>query len=112
MARGRGHYESFYLRLSHPTEPLGVWIRHTIHKPPGAGASGSVWFTLFEADRPRASKLTVGPEAVGVPDGGYIRVGESELVPGHARGGAPSDQLSPSWDLAFDDGAPAFRHLA
>jgi hypothetical protein len=111
-ARGRGHYESFYLRLSHPTEPLGVWIRHTIHKPPGAGASGSVWFTLFEADRPRASKLTVGPEAVGVPDGGYIRVGESELVPGHARGGAPSDQLSPSWDLAFDDGAPAFRHLA
>jgi hypothetical protein len=111
-ARGRGHYESFYLRLSHPTEPLGVWIRHTIHKPPGAGASGSVWFTLFEADRPRASKLTVGPEAVGVPDGGYIRVGESELLPGHARGSAPSDQLSPSWDLTFEDGAPAFRHLA
>jgi len=53
VARARGHYESFYLRASHPTDPLGVWIRHTIHKPPGGPPSGSVWFTLFEAGGPR-----------------------------------------------------------
>ncbi len=34
-------------------EPLGVWIRHTVHKPPGGDATGSVWFTLFEAGRAR-----------------------------------------------------------
>jgi hypothetical protein len=111
VARSGGHYESFYLRASHPTEPLGVWIRHTIHKPPDGDATGSVWFTLFEADGPQASKLTVGPEAVDVPDGGYVRVGESTISPGRAVGSAPSDQLSPSWDLTFEAGAPAFRHL-
>jgi hypothetical protein len=111
VARDRGHYESFYLRASHPSEPLGVWIRHTIHKPPGEPPSGSVWFTLFEADGPRASKVTVGEDELAVPPGGYVRIGDSEIAPGRAAGSAPSDQLSPSWELAFDDGAPAFRHL-
>jgi hypothetical protein len=112
VARGRGHYESFYLRASHPSEPLGIWIRHTVHKPPDAPPSGSVWFTLFEANGPKASKVTVGEEQLSVPDGGYIRVGDSEIGPGRASGSAPSDRLSPSWELTFDDGAPAFRHLA
>ena len=31
-----GHYESFYLKACHPAEPLGVWIRYTVHKRPGA----------------------------------------------------------------------------
>ena len=30
-----GHYESFYLKACHPSEPLGVWIRYTVHKRPG-----------------------------------------------------------------------------
>ena len=112
VAQARGHYESFYLRASHPTEPLGIWIRHTVHKAPGGHATGSVWFTLFEADGPQASKVTVGEDQLSVPDGGYIRVGEAEIAPGHAAGSVASDRLSPSWDLTFEDGAPAFRHLA
>jgi hypothetical protein len=111
VARGRGHYESFYLRASHPSEPLGVWIRHTVHKPPDGPATGSVWFTLFEAHGPSASKVTVGEEQLAVPEGGYIRIGESAIVPGRAAGTAVSDQLAAAWDLAFEDGAPAFRHL-
>ena len=54
-----GHYESFYVKLCHPSEPLGAWIRYTVHKRPGAPATGSLWFTLFESDGPRAAKLTV-----------------------------------------------------
>jgi hypothetical protein len=111
VAHGRGHYESFYLRASHPSEPLGVWIRHTVHKPSNGAATGSLWFTLFEASGASASKLTVGPEQLSVPDGGYIRLGDSEMTPGRAVGSARSDQLSPSWDLSFEDGAPTFRHL-
>lgn len=110
VARPRGHYESFYLRAAHPTEPLGIWIRHTVHKPPGEDATGSVWFTLFESSGPTASKVTGGE--LSVPEGGYIRIGDSEIAPGAATGSAPSDALSPAWDLAFEDGAPAFRHLA
>ena len=44
----RGHYESFYLKACHPAEPLGVWIRYTVHKRPGEPPNGSLWFTLFD----------------------------------------------------------------
>ena len=46
-----GHYESFYLKLCHPSEPLGAWIRYTVHKRPGAAPTGSLWFTLFTPGR-------------------------------------------------------------
>jgi hypothetical protein len=111
VARGRGHYESFYLRASHPSEALGVWIRHTIHKPPGGAVTGSVWFVLFEAGGPAASKQTVGEEQVSVPDGGYVQIAGASITPGRAVGNAPSEGLSPSWELSFEDGARAFRHL-
>jgi hypothetical protein len=111
VARERGHYESFYLRASHPTAPLGVWIRHTVHKRPGGPPTGSVWFTLFEADGPRASKVTVGEERLSAPAGGYIQIGDSEISPGRVAGSAVTDQLSASWQLTFTEGAPAFRHL-
>jgi hypothetical protein len=56
-----GHYESFYLKLCHPVDPLGAWIRYTVHKRPGASPKGSLWFTLFDraAEEPRACKLTL-----------------------------------------------------
>ncbi len=56
----KGHYESFYLKACHPSEPLGIWIRHTVHKHSGQEPQGSVWFTLFDgtADGPLASKVT------------------------------------------------------
>jgi hypothetical protein len=111
VARERGHYESFYLRASHPSEPLGIWIRHTVHKPPGAAPKGSVWFTLFEAGGPRASKVTVGEDQLSVPPGDYIQIGDSEIGPGRAAGSAVTDQLAASWQLTFGEGAPAFRHL-
>src|SRR3954452_12891078 len=111
VARERGHYESFYLRASHPSEPLGIWIRHTVHKPPGAAPAGSVWFTLFEAAGPRASKMTVGEDQLSLPPGDYIQIGDSEIGPGRAAGSAVTEQLSASWQLTFGEGAPAFRHL-
>ena len=61
-----GHYESFYLKLCHPSEPLGAWIRYTVHKRPGAAPTGSLWFTWFSQAGPRAAKLTApDPEAGG-----------------------------------------------
>ena len=45
VSREAGHYESFYLRAAHPSEPLGIWIRYTVHKRPGAEPNGSL-FTL------------------------------------------------------------------
>jgi hypothetical protein len=72
-----GHYESFYLKACHPEEPLGVWIRYTVHKKPGAEPVASVWFTFFEAGAggPVAAKET-GAEPV-VDERDWIRVGEA-----------------------------------
>jgi hypothetical protein len=100
----RGHYESFYLRATHPSEPLGVWIRHTVHKRPGEQPNGSVWFTLWDP-QPHAAKVTL--DDLSVPAGGWIRVGESSFSPGRAAGSA----LGASWDLSFEVDAPPFRHL-
>ena len=61
IGQSAGHYESFYLKASRPGGGQGIWIRHTIHKRPDEELTGSVWFTLFDADAtgPRATKLTV-----------------------------------------------------
>jgi hypothetical protein len=50
VPRSAGHYESFYVKACHPSGGLGVWIRYTVHKRPGAEAKGFVWFTLFDAE--------------------------------------------------------------
>jgi len=110
----RGHYESFYLKAGHPGEPLAVWIRYTIHKRPGAPPRGSVWFTLFDAratGAPRASKVTVEADRLDAGGGDYVRIAGSRFGPGHAVGDATSERLAASWELEFEPGGEAFRHL-
>ena len=109
----RGHYESFYLKAGHPTEPLAVWIRYTVHKRPSEAATGSLWFTLFDASAgaPAASKLTVGADSLDAGGGDYIRIGESRFGPGQVAGSAPTDWLDASWELEFEPGDEALRHL-
>jgi hypothetical protein len=106
VAQKAGHYESFYVKLCHPSEPLGAWIRYTVHKRPGAAPKGSLWFTLFEAAGPRAAKLTVpGPET---GDGDWLRIGASRIGPDGARGSIGDDV---GWDLRIDDREPPLMHL-
>jgi hypothetical protein len=107
VARGKGHYESFYLRAFDPARPRGVWIRHTVHKRPGADPKGSLWFTLFDggADGPTASKVTL--DDVGAGPDHYIHVGPSRLEPGHAAGSTDGFE----WDLGFDSPEEPLYHL-
>jgi hypothetical protein len=104
VERGRGHYESFYLRACHPSDPVGVWIRYTVHKRPGHEPRGSVWFTLWDP-QPHAAKVTV--DDLAVPDGGWIRVADSSFGPDRAAGSA----LGASWDLEVSFLSEPFRHL-
>ena len=113
VASAAGHYESFYIKTSDPAEPLGVWIRHTVHKPSGKDPVGSLWFTLFDGsgDGPRASKVTLPPGELGSGPDHYIHVGESRLEPGRASGGAKSELVDASWELEFESPEPPLRHL-
>src|SRR3990170_2862825 len=109
----QGHYESFYIKATHPDGGLGAWIRHTVHKRPNEPATASVWFTLFdrEAAGPRATKMTVGADRLRVPAGGYIQVHNCELLSDRAHGSVHTDALTASWDLHFADEHEPFHHL-
>jgi hypothetical protein len=107
VAEKAGHYESFYLKLCHPSEPLGAWIRYTVHKRPGAGATGSLWFTLFERAGVRAAKMTLA--APRSEEGDWLSVGEARIGPGSAEGSIVGEQVE--WRLLFEGGEPPLLHL-
>jgi hypothetical protein len=102
-----GFYESYYLRAAHPSEPLGIWIRYTVHKRPGAKPNGSLWFTLFDgnADGPQATKVTV-PELEAGSDS-YIQIARSTFGRDSVLGSAGPA----TWDLQVSEGAPELLHL-
>jgi hypothetical protein len=101
-----GHYESFYLKACHPQEPIGVWIRYTVHKRPGVPPNGSLWVTLFDraGQGPRAHKATVPGPTSGAD---WIRVGEALMRTGVAQGSIDGAE----WDLRFSSPEPALFHL-
>jgi hypothetical protein len=113
-ASGSGMYESFYLRAVSPHEPVGVWIRNTVHKAPGRAPRGSVWCTVFDARRgaPFTHKLTT--DALAVPNGGWIAVGDLDaggegavLGPRRAEGRCGDAR----WSLSFHSQEPELQHL-
>ena len=99
-------YESWYLKASHPTEPLGVWIRYTTHQAEGGPEQGSLWCTLFGPD-PSAAKVTPPPDALSRGNGNFIRIGDSTFAEGRVTGSA----LEARWDLTFESREPELRHL-
>jgi hypothetical protein len=99
-------YESWYLKASHPTEPVGVWIRYTTHERAGEPEKGSLWCTLF-APEPQAAKVTPGPEALSRGGGAFIRIGDSSFADGRVEGSA----LEARWDLTYTSDEPELRHL-
>jgi hypothetical protein len=113
VGEGAGHYESFYIKATKPGGGQGVWLRHTVHQRPGEPRTASLWLTLFDGDEasPRATKLTVGPDGLSAPTGAYIKIADAVLEPGRAHGAFSTDEMSASWDLAFECEEPAFRHL-
>jgi hypothetical protein len=100
-------YESFYLRAVSPDEPLGVWIRYTVHKRPGAAPNGSLWFTLFDprGGDPVQQKLTTAE--ISVPADGWISIDGAYMGETRAEGRC----LGASWSLQIHKSALELRHI-
>jgi hypothetical protein len=102
-----GMYESFYLRAVAPEEPVGVWIRYTVHKPPGRPPCGSLWCTVFDLQRERPFMHKLTTDALAVPADGWISVGDAALGPERAEGACGAA----SWSLRITATEPELRHL-
>jgi hypothetical protein len=113
VPRDAGHYESYYLKATHPGGGRGAWIRHTVHKRPHADPTAALWLTLFDAEAPgpRAVKASFGADELSTPDGGYIRIDGAAFAPGRATGTIATAELEASWDLRFSDEGEPFHHL-
>ena len=130
VAAKAGHYESFYIKACRPGGGQGIWIRHTVHKRPGAEPNASIWFVLFdrEADAPRATKVTVPAAELSAPGGSWIKIGGethtapnsprmrftgggAEIGPGRAQGEIDTDALKASWELDFAGDADPCKYL-
>lgn len=113
VAAKAGHYESFYIKACQPGGGKGVWIRHTVHKRPGAEPNGSIWFCLFdrEADGPRATKVTVSAAQLEAPAGEWIRVADAVIGPGRAEGSVDTEALSAAWSFTFAGEAEPCKYL-
>ena len=110
----KGHYESFYQRANHPTEPLAFWIRYTIFSPKDRpeAAIGELWAIFFDGttgehvvvkeEHPLA-ECTFDTRSFGAT------VKDSTLVPGALRGRCESLGSSIGWDLSYSgDSQPMF----
>ncbi len=113
VAAKGGHYESFYIKACEPGGGRGIWIRHTVHKRPGAEPNASIWFVFFDrsAAGPRATKVTVPAAELSAPPGSWIRVGDAEVAPGAAEGSVDTDAVSAAWSLTFATEAAPCRYL-
>ncbi len=102
-----GMYESFYLRAVSPDEPVGAWLRYTVHKRPGEDARGSLWCTVFDAarGRPFMDKLTTGSPRAGA--GAWISIADAQLGAERAEGAFGKAR----WSLRYSSQEDELRHL-
>jgi len=105
--RKAGMYESFYLRALAPHEPVGVWVRYTVHKRPGAKAKGSLWCTVFDARRGRPWMHKLTSKELSAPRDGWIAIDSSRLGDGYAEGECGGAR----WTLKVAADEPELRHL-
>ena len=114
VAAKAGHYESFYIKACRPGGGQGIWIRHTVHKRPGAEPNASIWFVLFDrdAEAPRATKVTV-PARGALGARRLLDPGRPAPRSGRAgpRASIDTDALKASWDLTFSGDAEPCKYL-
>jgi len=103
---GKGHYESWFVRATHPSRPLAIWIRYTSYDArDGSTSEGELWGTWFDGERDRIVTAYQAYDAARCHFGRSgldVRIGEATLVDGDLRGSAEGI----SWNLGFTPSPP------
>jgi hypothetical protein len=111
LPAGRGAYESFFLKLAAPGGGRAVWIRYTTLRRADGLLTGGLWITVFGPDGPVALRRRFTSDDVRYPIGAYVQVADAVLFADRAIGRMSVNGIVASWDITFDDGLAAFRHL-
>jgi hypothetical protein len=106
-----GHYESYFLRANHPTQPLAFWVRYTIFSPSlrPRDAIGELWAVVFDAIAGRhvVAKTEAPIDRCTFSGNRFaVRIGDSELAPGVLVGRAGSASNTITWNLRYQGRAP------
>ncbi len=117
-----GHYESWFLRANHPSEPLAVWIRYTIFAAKGGTpVRGELWAIWFDGrgatTRIHAAKSELPlSQCRFAPDHLDVTIGDARLhdhgAGVHASGDAQRDGTAIAWSLHAQGDAPPLLLLS
>ena len=101
-----GHYESYFQRANHPSEPLAFWIRYTLFSPRGrpAEAVGELWAIVFDG---LAGRITAVKEVIPLAQCAFsaagldVRLGAASLREGQLAGEAVGQGHRIGWSLTY-----------
>ena len=106
-----GHYESYFQRANHPTEPRGFWLRYTVFSPQQRpqDAIGEIWAVVFDGRTGRhvvaKTEVPIGQCALS-HERFEVRIGGAELGPGALSGDAGWAANTVTWKLKYTSSAP------
>lgn len=105
---GRGHVESYFLKLNDGHGRRALWLKTTILEKRGAPAVAEAWAIAFDREgRHKAAKLVVPWESARFSTVGLdVEVGSVRLEEGATRGELRSGADTIAWDLRWDHAAP------
>ncbi len=107
------YYESRFIRANHPERPQALWLRETLLLTSAGAASADVWVMVFDPDR-HGNRAVKRPypveEAEFGSDPWAVRIGDTFLDDGHARGVLPGPRIA-SWELSIAGGGEPVKLL-
>lgn len=111
-----GHYESYFQRANHPSEPRALWIRYTVFCPKDAPdkAEGELWFVYFDGVTGQhfVAKQNFGAEVTLFDRNQFsVRIGGAILESGHLHGMATSSEGTARWNLRYSGDQPPLIFL-
>lgn len=104
---GAVHYESWFSRANHPSEPRAIWIRYTILSPAAGPALGELWAIVFDADRVIAVREEHPIERCSfAPDRLAIAIDRARHDQRSLEGSAAHRGHTIAWSLRFESHEP------
>ena len=112
-----GHYEVWYVTLSHVATQTGFWLRYTLEIPQAGHGDpyAQLWFARFDSKNPERTfgiNHKVPFSTLTASDGPFgLRIGDNTASSSAMRGSLDGGGHRISWDFRWEPSARVHRHL-